>query len=258
MIISLIKNIVKYIRFYGGGYRCNICNKPVRHFFPFSSDLLQSAKSAGFTYDFKRMETLNFDSCNCPFCLSTDRERLYMLFLDKLLNTKNTSQFILDFAPTQAFSKTVKARSSNQYLSADLFRTDVDLRLDICNMIDVESTKFDIVICSHVLEHVIDPDKALAEIYRILKADGTAIIMVPLFWDVEQTIENPDYNTDELRRKFYGQSDHVRLFSRSDFLKRISLAKFAIKTIDTSSFESKQISKYGIATNSILYVCSKA
>ena len=38
---------------------------------------------------------------------------------------------------------------------------------------------FDVVYSSHVLEHVIDETKSLAEMRRVLKKDGTLIIGMP-------------------------------------------------------------------------------
>jgi len=39
---------------------------------------------------------------------------------------------------------------------------------------------FDLVICSHVLEHIPEDKKCIQEIYRVLKNNGTAFILVPL------------------------------------------------------------------------------
>ncbi len=39
---------------------------------------------------------------------------------------------------------------------------------------------FDLVICSHVLEHIPEDEKCIQEIHRVLKNDGTAFILVPL------------------------------------------------------------------------------
>lgn len=38
---------------------------------------------------------------------------------------------------------------------------------------------YDVVICSHVLEHICYPDKLLNDIYRVLKSDGIFIIALP-------------------------------------------------------------------------------
>lgn len=254
--MSIIRLIYKYLRFWGGSYVCVVCNKRIRKFFPFSIDIQNRAKSNGFTYDFKRMETLNYHQCNCPFCMSTDRERLYLIFLEKYLNDKNKTYSILDFAPTAAFASRIR-RSGQSYTSTDLFRKDVDIQLDICDMKEIGDNHFDFIICSHVLEHVPDPDKAMREIFRILRAEGKAIIMVPLFWDVQSTLEDTAHNTDELRLRYYGQEDHVRIFSKTDFINRLQVAGFNITQIKSTAFDVQTIKENGISSNSILYICSK-
>jgi SAM-dependent methyltransferase len=129
--------------------------------------------------------------------------------------------------------------------------------MDICDMKDIQDNQLDLVICSHVLEHVPDPDKALREIFRILRPGGKAILMVPLFWDVKDTIEDKAHDTDELRLKYYGQDDHVRLFSRIDFLNRLDTAGFSVAQLRPPDFDQKKIKENAIASNSILYICQK-
>jgi SAM-dependent methyltransferase len=252
--IDLIRVIYKYLRFWGGPYRCNVCSTQLRRFFPVSIDLRQRAKASGFPYEFSRMETLNFEQCNCPFCLASDRERLYLMYLEQYATENDNS--ILEFAPHPPAAKLLKEKYQH-YKTADLMRKDVDIQLDICDMKEIKDNSFDFVLCSHVLEHVSDCDKAMREILRILKPDGQAIIMVPLFWDVKSTLEDPSHNTDELRLKHYAQEDHVRLFARQDFLDRLNKAGFKINQLLPSSFDQKKVKEYAIADNSILYVCSK-
>ena len=225
-------------------------------FFPLSTELQRKAKSEGFSYDFKRMETLNYEQCNCPFCLSSDRERLYLIFLEKYLDDSKKKYSILDFAPSLAFSKRIR-KTHHNYTSTDFYRNDVDIKMDICDMKEIRDTSLDFVICSHVLEHVPNPDKALKEIFRVMQPNGNAIIMVPLFWDVKDTIEDSSHNTDELRLKYYGQDDHVRLFARSDFLNRLKNAGFQVAELRPSQFDQKKIMENAISDNSILYVCTK-
>jgi SAM-dependent methyltransferase len=117
--------------------------------------------------------------------------------------------------------------------------------------------KFDFIICSHVLEHVPDPDKAMREILRVMAPEGKAIIMVPLFWDVDTTVEDSSHTTDKLRLQHYGQEDHVRLFSRKDFLNRLDLAGFSVEQLRSSDFDPQKIKENAISDNSILYVCSR-
>lgn len=50
--------------------------------------------------------------------------------------------------------------------------------------IPVESSSFDSVICTAVLEHLGEPEMALRECFRVLKSGGMAIYSVPFIWPV--------------------------------------------------------------------------
>jgi O-antigen biosynthesis protein len=257
--MKLIWYLLKYLRFWGGSYRCIVCNRSIRKFFPFSSELQKAAKDNGFQYDFRRMETLNVDNCNCPFCLSSDRERFYLIFLEDYLKQRIKEKYsVLDFAPNAVFSEVMKSKPYLDYYSTDISRQDVDFRTDVCDMSGIMDGRFDIVICSHVLEHVSKPDDAMRELFRILQPNGIAIIMVPLFWDVSNTVEDDSHTTANERLKFYGQMDHVRLFAKHDFLGRLQKIGFVIKEVVPSMFDTEEIRKNAIAGNSILYVCTRS
>ena len=49
-----------------------------------------------------------------------------------------------------------------------------------------EDGEFDAVICTAVLEHSEEPDKAIKEADRVLKKGGYAIYTVPLFWHLHK------------------------------------------------------------------------
>lgn len=49
-----------------------------------------------------------------------------------------------------------------------------------------ENEYFDTVLCTAVLEHLEEPDKAIKEANRILKSGGYAIYSVPLFWHLHE------------------------------------------------------------------------
>jgi len=50
---------------------------------------------------------------------------------------------------------------------------------EITNLQPIESGKYDFVLCSHVLEHLANPLKAVEEIIRVLKDDGIAVVVLP-------------------------------------------------------------------------------
>jgi O-antigen biosynthesis protein len=255
--MSFLRKIVKDLRFSGNRYRCIVCGRGVRKFFPFSKDLEQKAKSHGFPYDFRRMETLNYENCNCPFCLASDRERLYLIYLERHFAASTKLQKILDFAPSPKFAGYLRSKPFVDYTSADLMAPNVDLHIDICDMRSISADSFDVVICSHVLEHVKDPARAMTEIRRVLKPGGLGIIMVPLFLDVKELVEDPAHNTDALRLQYYGQDDHVRLYSREVFLDQLQRAGFVVDQVTPEQLDQDLVKKNAISANSILYVVKK-
>ncbi|MEJ1239000.1 methyltransferase domain-containing protein [Chryseolinea sp. T2] len=174
-----------------------------------------------------------------------------------ILNKSQKILRIMDFAPNTVFANNMKARNKVSYTSADFNRLDYDIKVDITNMPEVKSDSYDVLICSHILEHVTSPSLALREIYRVLKNGGIAIIMVPLFWDVQETVEDLSTTSDEQRLRLFGQDDHVRLFSKKDFLQLISSAGFAVHTYTPDNFSPNLISENAISDNSILYACVK-
>ena len=69
----------------------------------------------------------------------------------------------MHFAPDDCI-RTLLQRRSIKYTSADLSRGDVDLRVNIEDM-NIDDGQYDVIICSHVLEHVNDK-AALSELDR--------------------------------------------------------------------------------------------
>jgi predicted SAM-dependent methyltransferase len=80
----------------------------------------------------------------------------------------------------------------------------------------------------HVLEHVQDDEKAISEIYRVLKPGGYAILQVPYDETRAVTYEDAIITTPEDRRKHFGQFDHVRIYGR-DFIDRFVKPGFKVE-----------------------------
>ena len=68
---------------------------------------------------------------------------------------------------------------------------------------------FNVVILSHVLEHVIDPEVVINQIYRVLKDDGILFIEIPL---------EPDVKPEVGHFSFFKKPPHLyRLLSNDKF-----------------------------------------
>ncbi len=80
--------------------------------------------------------------------------------------------------------------------------------------------KFDLVILSHVLEHVREPYKLLDHVKTCLSDGGIAIIEVPVIERIETKHGNDTFN--------YLQNAHAWYFSRNSFVKILAKAGFKI------------------------------
>ncbi|MFQ5567385.1 MAG: class I SAM-dependent methyltransferase, partial [Paracoccaceae bacterium] len=110
------------------------------------------------------------------------------------------------------------------YVSADL-NDKFDLQIDITAM-DLPDASFDMVMTNHVLEHV-DDKAALAEMFRILRPGGQAVITVPMIEGWDETHEDPSLQTEAELRLHYGDPSHLRFYGR-DVRERIRAPGFEL------------------------------
>ena len=165
----------------------------------------------------------------CGACGSAERHRLLALALQRS-TLIHSGEKVLHFAPEKQVATYLRALGVD-YLSADLDAAKADVKLDL-HSISLEAASIDVVLLIHVLEHV-DDQKALAEIFRILKPGGRMIAMVPLIEGWEHTYENPSIVDPASRADHFGQFDHVRWHGR-DFRERMTTAGFTVEQFTAS------------------------
>jgi len=242
-------------------YVCVVCNSKNISFNRIPDKYLKQFDNAGFEHSIFLFETLNILEYACSNCGSPDRDRLYGIYLNKLLaNTQLDNYKVLDIAPTKNLSDyLLRHIPKENYRTADLFMEGVDDKVDLQNMDIYTDDQWDLVICSHVLEHVEDDQKALKEIYRVLKPGGKAILMAPINLGLDKSVEaevNKNYTEIE-RWRHFGQEDHMRLYSKKDFVERIESAGFNLKQLDVSHFGTQVYSTNGLNERSVLYIGEK-
>lgn len=185
----------------------------------------------------------------CASCGSKERHRLLGLWVSANSTAVDGAK-ILHFAPEPLLTTLFRERSS-AYQSADLDPQFADTVLNI-EAIDLPDNSIELVICSHVLEHV-DDSKALAEMHRILKPGGLALLMFPVVEGWGRTYENPDHTSAGDRTRYFGQHDHVRMFG-SDVRERIRAAGFVLTEFTA---EEPDVSRYGLMRGEKVFVATK-
>jgi len=257
--------IKKYLRtfikpdFVGNKYQCPACLTNLAYFNSFPDHSYQQLRQNGFIYSLRDFETANLKNNACPACGTGDSNRLYAIYLrDKLskLDTNKKYTFI-DFAPVPPLAQIIKSYRFINYRSADLFMPDVDDHVDIMDMKIYKNNSVDMFLCAHILEHVTDDIKAMKELFRILKPGGWGIIMVPILLSINKIQEDPNITSENERWKYYGQGEHVRMYSKKGFIQRLASVGFKVHQLDINYFGKSVFKKYGISPKSVLYVVSK-
>ena len=245
----------------GSKYYCPVCNNKVHKFIPLPDFYKENLEKYGYLYSFNDAETLNYSAYSCPHCNASDRDRLYALYVQKLLmeqsDTDDTNIAILEIAPSRPLSEMLKKTGKITLRTADLMMDGVDDRIDITDMNCYAEGAFDAFICSHVLEHVPDDLKALRELFRILKPGGWGILMVPIILTLDQIDEDPLVEDIGERWRRFGQDDHVRMYSRNGLVERAEDAGFIVRQYGQEYFGADIFKNYGISEKSILYVVEK-
>ena len=140
----------------------------------------------------------------CPICGALERHRLMRLYLTRKTDLFNGHrQRMLHVAPERELSEWLQQTPSIDYLTAYMPIFEAMVKMDISDIQYGDNT-FDVIYCSHVLEHVCDDRKAMREFWRVLKIGGWAILQVPIISDV--TFEDPSVTSPAERERLFGNA----------------------------------------------------
>lgn len=191
-----------------------------------------------------------------PSTLSLERHRLLWLYLKHKTDLLTRPQKLLHFAPEQCFYKRFRESETINYTTTDLNSPLADVLADICDL-PFEDNEFDFILCNHVLEHIPEDQKAMQEIYRVLKPGGTAILQIPLENDREETFEDDSITDRKERARIFGQYDHVRVYGM-DYFDRLDAIGFTVDAVDyTEELGSSQVDRYRLAAGELVPVVRK-
>jgi SAM-dependent methyltransferase len=163
----------------------------------------------------------------CPACASLERHRALCLWLAEHPDALPAGARVLHVAPEAAITLVLRRASDLRVVAGDLHPLTGQTTVDVTNLPFPDET-FDLVLCSHVLEHVPDDSVAMSELRRVLRPHGVAILQQPVDAARSTTLEDASVVAAKDRRRMFGQSDHVRLYGR-DVQSRLEAAGFRVE-----------------------------
>ena len=235
-ISFFVKPILK-ILMYGNKYTDPIDGKNFRAFLPYGYNKIRNNVLSPSTY-------------------SLERHRLLWLYLKNETSFFKAKLKVLHFAPESALMNQFKKLKNLSYDTVDLNSPIADIKADICDLPFLDNS-YDFILCNHVLEHVIDDDKAMRELYRVLKKNGLGIFQVPIDYNRDTTFEDFSVTNKKERNKLFGQYDHVRIYGL-DFFDRLQKAGFYVERCEyTSKLPKEDIIKFCLPKKEIIPICRK-
>ncbi len=191
-----------------------------------------------------------------PSTLSLERHRLLWLFLKSKTSFFHEPAKLLHFAPEQAFYKRFKKLSHLNYTTTDLNSPLADVKADICAL-PFEDNTFDVILCNHVLEHIPDDQKAMKELFRVMKPGGWGVFQVPQDLKRDKTFEDNSITDKKERARIFGQYDHVRIYGL-DYFDKLRNAGFRVEEVDlTGTMPEKEVDRYRLAKGEIIPLVRK-
>lgn len=229
--------LVKRVFYFGFRRYCPICRSWLR------------------TFTTHHPQSASRPDASCPVCGSVERQRLAWLIITrktKLLDS--TPKRMLHVAPEPELARRFARIPKLDYISGDLDDARAMVKMDITD-IQYPDQSFDVVFCSHVLEHVPDDRKALREFYRILRPRGWALIQVPLISD--KTFEDFSVTDPAERERVFGHPAHVRKCG-PDYKERMEQAGFEVTCFVPGDVLTEKNAQRTKVIGQTVFLCKKA
>jgi SAM-dependent methyltransferase len=231
------RDVVYRIAYRGAGRFCPICETAARRFRPFGIEI-------------RRPQAM------CVYCRSLERDRLTWLFLERrteLLAPNPPAVRFLHLAPEPCLARRLRPQLGAGYVTGDLEDRSTDVRLDVMRL-PYDDGVFDVIHCSHVLEHVADDRAALRELRRVLAPGGMALVFVPI--SADRTWEDPRITDPHERLVAFGQRDHVRRYG-PDVVERVRAAGFDVRVVrDADLATPHEIATMGLRGSGDIYLAT--
>lgn len=132
----------------------------------------------------------------CPACGANGRDRFLHWCLARCLDL-NPGLRVMECSPRlgEGYRSAMATWFFYRTSDYDMHSHRGNLQLDL-QAIDLPDDCLDVMLCAHVLEHVPDTDKALAELHRVVTPGGHLLLQVPLLQAATAPPAQPEFHGD--------------------------------------------------------------
>lgn len=183
----------------------------------------------------------------CPNCFSIPRYRLLLYFLNERMDFFNKYHKILEIGPNRSLQTLCLNNPNCEYISIDIRSPYAMIRMDAQNL-KFDNEFFDVIFCISVLNFIEDDQKAISEIFRVLKPGGYAIVAAGIDKTMSDTVEydGPD-PIKNFARRIYGR----------DIIKNLASVGFSVKRYDIFPSIPQEVRDYYVMSNNVIYYSRK-
>ncbi len=165
------------------------------------------------------------ENARCPVCGTLERHRHLWVRLCRESALFGEPGSLLHLAPEPFLHQVFPTCPQLRYVDCDIQSERAGSSVEVMALPFADAS-FRWALCCHVLEHVDDDAKALAELHRVLQPGGTAWIMVPILKAGTLRLHPPlgGFRPDDHRRG-YGPEDFLALVLGAGFVPELLSVK---------------------------------
>jgi SAM-dependent methyltransferase len=191
----------------------------------------------------------------CPGCNAKARHRRAWYHIEEMTSILTEPGATLLIAPKPC-EVAAFGRRHIMPVSIDLSPGSHTTHVGDVTQLPFDDSAFKYIVCIHVLEHVADDVAAMAELSRVLTADGVLVLSVPSQLDVP-THEDASIVLPKERIHHFGEADHHRLYG-FDITDRLEAHGLICDIHRATDLETTVVDRYGITLDEHIFECTRA